>query len=104
MSISVLLADILGPFLESWMHRLLYWTGVVFLKVASLGFIRLAPLTSRDLKGTSKGKKYEKSGMWYPCPKEGKVLKTAYTVVVGFLVWISAVIVGICFQLKAEAL
>jgi len=52
---------ILRPIFEVVFYGLSYWTGYLFLKVVTLGTIRLAPLLTIEQKNRGKGhgKKYD---------------------------------------------
>lgn len=79
---------ILRPILEVVVYGIAYWTGFAFLKAATFGSIRLAPLTTIYEKNRSKQKWYQADwSIWLHRPMQGRVLKAECTLIVGILVW-----------------
>ncbi len=93
------LGELIGEFLlrgilELVFYTAFYWTGYIFLKVVSAGQLHLAPFSSYGDKNRSKRKWYQfDSSIWLHRPMQRRVLRAEFTMLVGLLIWVGAIII-----------
>lgn len=81
---------VLRSILELFLYGITYWVGYLFLKMITLGSIRLAPLTTITEKNRTK-KRWNQIdwSIWLHQPLQGRALKAEFVCCVGFLIGIA---------------
>lgn len=103
MPLGDLIAETVGRAIGEFIfHIAAYWTGFVFLTLATLGQIKLAPALSYGEKNIGKKKWYRLDwSIWLRGTGSQKELKAEFVSLVGILVWV-AVGFGIYLALQTE--
>ena len=69
-----------------------YWTGFIFLKAVSFGRLRLAPLGTYGDRNRKERKWYQNTSIWLHRPMQGRALKAEFTIFIGLMIYLAAII------------